>query len=110
MSNHGADPPSPLPSWLEPGGGPIGDGDLRFVLSSAELFKIATLLVSEHIWDDTQLILTHRDGSPWIEIAVAVPLHAEAGPDCRRYALWRYTGNVYRVGADGAVEDDPLAL
>jgi hypothetical protein len=25
----------------------------------------------------------------------------------REYAIWRNTGNVYRVGDDGAVEDDP---
>jgi hypothetical protein len=25
-----------------------------------------------------------------------------------RYAIWKRTGNVYRVGDDGAVEDDPV--
>ena len=25
-----------------------------------------------------------------------------------KFAIWKHTGNVYRVGKDGAVEDDPI--
>jgi hypothetical protein len=76
-------------------------------------------------------MVTQRDGSPWLEFDVVVPFHMEARDHVRqeveglpahdklatfahggtyRFALWRYTGAVYRVGGDGAVEDDPIDL
>jgi hypothetical protein len=98
-------PPNPIPPYLMPLGDPLGDEDLRIVLSSAEVFAIATLIVRDQREKlDAQLMLTHRDGSPWIEIAIA-----KRG-ESRRYALWRYTGRIYRQGPDGAVEDDPIEL
>lgn len=105
MSADRLDPPNPIPAWLMPLGGPLGDEDLCIVLSSRELEAVAQLLIFERLMG--QLMLTHRDGSPWLEVAVAVEHPA---PRSARYAIWRYTGRVYRVGADGAVEDDPLIL
>jgi hypothetical protein len=102
------DPPNPIPAWLTPQGGPLfhSDEDLRIVLTVKEFASLATLLGSHGVtfgeWSN--VMLTLRDGSPWLEVAVASGGHAA------QYALWRYTGNVYRVGANGAVEDDPLDL
>ena len=36
---------------------------------------------------------------PWVLIDLS---------DGGRYAIWKHTGAVYRVGKDGAVEDDPF--
>jgi hypothetical protein len=59
-----------------------------------------------------QIEATWIPSSPWIAVAVSPPpdafLEAEAyDAVCRRYAIWRSTGNVYREHG-GAVEDDPF--
>jgi hypothetical protein len=68
--------------------------------------------------DPSLLRIVHRDGSPWIEATVvrldrearawSDSLGAAAIGEPVELALWRYTLAVYRVGADGAVEDDPF--
>jgi hypothetical protein len=119
---HHLDPPSPLPSYLHPNPqrAPLGPDDLRIAPSTEELQVIARLLEREHVAG--QALVTMRDGSPWLEIDVAVPSHGEgrrqvspqamplAPPGVYRYAIWRYTARAYRVGADGAVGDDPIEL
>jgi hypothetical protein len=102
---------------------------LRVVPTTAELRQIARVLDHERLAGFA--MLTQRDGSPWLEFDVVVPFHMEARDQVRqeveglpnherlatfahggtyRFALWRYTGAVYRVGGDGAVEDDPIDL
>jgi hypothetical protein len=120
----------PIPAHLWPQRGPLGPEDLRAVPSTGELRAIVAALDHEHLAGWT--MLTQRDGSPWLEVDVAVPFHGEArdfvrkevadlpsrpdrldglGPGgVHKFALWRYTGAVYRVGPDGAVEDDPIDL
>jgi hypothetical protein len=116
-------PPRPLPDYMQPGSGgaPLMGDDLRFALSTKTLRVLARLLDSEQLAG--QVLLTHREGSPWLEIAVAVPLHEEGrvhvAPEVKelasgglayKFAIWRYTERIYRVGADGAVEGDPIEL
>jgi predicted HicB family RNase H-like nuclease len=123
---HPADPPKPIPEHLWPwgrrgvGAPPLGPGDLRIAPSTAELRVLVATLDAEGIAGQT--LVTQRDGSPWLELDVAVPYGAEGrsfvgselggslavGGRVYRYALWRYTLKVHRVGDDGAVEDDPL--
>lgn len=118
--HHGGDPPSPVPDWLRPLRGHLGADDLRIAPSTQELRVIAQVLEHEQLAG--QALVTMRDGSPWLELDVAVPgyvhppdhvkLTAEAAAPSAvyRYAIWRYTCRAYRVGPDGAVEDDPLEL
>jgi hypothetical protein len=125
------DPPNPIPEHLWPGPHiPLGSDDLRAVPSTAELRTIAKLLDHFHLAGWT--MVTQRDGSPWLEVDVAVPFHGEARDFVRRevddlpapadglaglgpggvhkFAIWRYTGKAYRCDAHGAVEDDPVEL
>jgi hypothetical protein len=124
-------PPHPIPEHLWPGRTtPLGPEDLRIAPSTGELRVIAQVLDHERIAG--QALVTMRDGSPWLEVDVAVPamdesrgavrgevddlpepFHAVAGlapPGIYRFAVWRYTGRAYRVDQHGAVEDDPIAL
>jgi hypothetical protein len=118
-----------VPPHLHPLDGPLGANDMVLSLRVPELLMINEAMV----WLDRQLEagstplalrIVHRDGSPWVEFAVAVgPVTAidfdrarrllDNGELARRvgthrFALWRYTLAVYRVGDDGAVEDDPI--
>lgn len=112
------DPPSPIPPYLQPIEAPLGDDDLVFVMTSDELMTLAAFLGGDLNLHPSALRIVHRDGSPWIEFA-AVPidraarvwteeLPAEALRAPMRFAMWRYTLAVYRIGSDGAVEDDPV--
>lgn len=102
---------------------PLADDALRVSPSTEELRTIATLLDHERLAG--QAMITQRDGS-WLELAVVVSEHGVARdqahalgrapmlpvmppePGVYKYAIWRYTCLPYRVGPDGAVEDDPL--
>jgi hypothetical protein len=53
--------------------------------------------------DVTKATLIVEPDSPWLCFDVWVHLEGE-----RKFALWRYTGAVYRVDEHGAVEDDPF--
>lgn len=88
-----------------------------FVATRDELAAITEMLTSLDL-TNAILRLVHRDGSPWIEFTT-VPIdrtarawdeHVAARAIHRplRFALWRYTLAVYRIGSDGAVEDDPI--
>src|SRR4051812_15249912 len=101
---HPADPPRPIPTHLWPLRSPLEDGDLRIAPSTAELRALARTLDAEGLAGQT--FVTMREGSPWLKLDVAVVV----GGRVYRYALWRYTLKVYRVGDDGAVEDDPINL
>jgi hypothetical protein len=158
---HPADPPTPIPNHLWPQRAPLGPGDLRIAPSTEELRMIARVLDEEKLAGQT--LVTMRDGSPWLEVDVAVPHHvvpADLPPDVplaqcpacglelpvddsraqiahmeaehpdliqerlraagleparlrkrpgiHRYAIWRYTCAAYRIGRDGAVDDDPF--
>lgn len=88
---------------------------LHFALTVDELLQIARALEALGL-DHGNAMLTWRDASPWIEVDVATgPTEAEPFPpadpdkyDLARLALWRRTLDVYRIGRDGAVEDDPF--
>jgi hypothetical protein len=130
MNEHPLDPPTPMPDYLWPQRAPLGPDDLRLVPSTRELRTIAQLLDHERIAGFA--MLTMRDGSPWLEVDIAVPAHGEARdylrpevvdlpepvdrvaglvpPGVYRFAIWRYTAKAYRVDVHGAVEDDPIEL
>jgi hypothetical protein len=116
----GKDPPCPLPAHLRPRLVEADDDTvivgnvLRLAATLDELDAAVAALRSLGL-RHAQVMLTHRDGSPWLEVdAVQIPRHAgEAWPDSwrdapTRLALWRYTLAVYIVGRDGAVADDPF--
>jgi hypothetical protein len=118
----GVPPPRPIPEHLWPKSAPLGPDDLRAIPSTGELRAIVKALDVTHVagW----VMLTQRDGSPWLEVDVAVPFEPEARDFVRgecgsddlapggiyKFAVWRYTGAVYAVGPDGAVPDDPISL
>jgi hypothetical protein len=117
MSHHPFDPPTPIPEYLWPQRSvPLGQEDLRIAPSTDELRVIARALDVEHLAGHT--LVTMREGSPWLEFDVVVPAlerARDADEETRssglyRYAMWRYSGSVFRVGADGAVDDDPIDL
>lgn len=122
-------PPRPMPPYLWPQRGPFSVDDLRMVPTTRELRAIVKLLDRDHLAGFT--MLAQRDGSPWLEVDVVVPFHVGGRDWVRqeidglaphealaglahgglyRFVIWRYTGEVYRVGRDGAVEDDPINL
>lgn len=112
-----ADPPTPVPPYLRPMQVPLGPGDERVGPSTEELRLIARLLDHEQLAGQT--LVTMRSGSPWLELDVAVPVSAgRAVVDGQvdklprggiyKYAIWRHTCKAYRLGRDGAVEDDPF--
>jgi hypothetical protein len=91
----------------------IVGNDLRLVASLDELDAAVSALRSLGL-KHAQVLITHRDGSPWLEVdAVPVPATEAEWPSAwadapHRLALWRYTLAVYVVGSDGAVADDPF--
>jgi hypothetical protein len=116
-------PPSPIPAWLYPPRTPLDDGEQVLAPSAEELRALTTALdACEGFPLMTRIV--HRDGSPWIEISVACGperppatldeaerlaiLSRPDGYRVERFALWRYTLRLYRIGPDGAVEDDPI--
>lgn len=115
----GVDPPRPLPAHLRPRLVEADDdtivlsNDLRLVASLDELDAAVAALRSLGL-GHAQVLITHRDGSPWLEVdAVPVPEHEQGWPPSwgeapTRVAVWRYTLAVYVVGPDGAVADDPF--
>lgn len=104
----------PIPKHLRPLDGPLGLGDLQIVLRTEELERLGRAIAL--VQDARTVRILHRDGSPWVEMdVITAPPDAEPFPpaDVSRYghesfALWRYTLAVYRVGLDGAVEEDPI--
>jgi hypothetical protein len=48
--------------------------------------------------------------SPWLEVDIEPAWGEEATPDNaeRKFAVWKATQRIYRVGLDGACEDDPV--
>ena len=118
MSEHPADPPTPIPHYLAPIRVALGESDLRIVATLRELAAVCAVL-HELGLDTANVMLTQRDGSPWLEIdAVAAPEQALTLGETARFALdhggvvslalWRYTLAVYRIDEHGAVEDDPV--
>lgn len=111
-----ADPPTPVPLHLAPIEAPLGPEDLRIVLTTDELRAVVETCEMLDL-DLGYVMLTQRDGSPWVEIAVAEtervarpfdPATATPIRAATKLALWRYTCAVYRLDEFGAVEDDPI--
>jgi hypothetical protein len=118
-------PPKPIPSWLYPPRTPLGDGDQVLSPSAEELRALAAAL-GACTGTPLMLRIVHRDGSPWLEFDVATGpeqppqsldeatrlaiLSRPSAYSVERFALWRYTLDVYRVDETGAVEDDPIDL
>jgi hypothetical protein len=75
--------------------------ELRFTVTPAELRAIAGALDVLDVQHGNAM-LTARDGSPWLEVDVAMTHQLV------RLALWRRTRAVYRVDEHGAVADDPI--
>lgn len=92
-----------------------GEDLLRFAATTGELRQVVRAFDALGI-EHGNVLLTVRDGSPWLEADVATgPVEAIPFPppdpsvfDLVRLALWRRTGAVYVVGSDGAVADDPV--
>lgn len=123
-----ADPPSPVPDYLWPQRGALAGDDQRIAITTEEIRMLTRVLEEEQLSGVT--LVTQREGSPWLELDVAQTFTAPRDrrpitdalatldPDefvdvaaagrVYRFALWRYTCSVYRVGQDGAVEDDPF--
>jgi hypothetical protein len=117
--------PRPIPSWLYPPRTPLGDGD-QVLSPSAE--ELRTMALALDACEGTPLMvrIVHRDGSPWVEFDVATGperppqsldeatrlaiLSRPSAYRVERFALWRYTLDVYRLDESGAVEDDPINL
>lgn len=67
-------------------------------------------------WNQDEAVLEKTMPHP--EVAARLNISPEPGPwtcvdlivdgELARYAIWNRTGNVYRIGSDGAVEDDPF--
>lgn len=72
----------------------------RTVIMAGRLFQIDRFL---HNQDITWLSLKYTDGSPWLEFDCWVHLKGRF-----EFAIWRRTGDIYQVGEDGAVSDDPI--
>lgn len=116
--SHPADPPTPVPLWLRPQRLALGPGDLRIVLTDFEM-RCALDALEELGMVNANVMLTQRDGSPWVEIDAVAQLPANLAfadveeiaalaEGAARLVLWRYTGAVYRLDEHGAVEDDPI--
>jgi hypothetical protein len=60
---------------------------------------------------DARVVLYDKQPETWSRIEGPwVCIDFVCGPTAQvsRYAIWKATGNVYLVGDDGAVEDDPI--
>lgn len=92
--------------------GPLYDGDQILNATADELAVIAKVAASVACARIVQVV--KRLNSPWVEFSVAVrATEDEDEPTAyavERYAVWRNTLNVYRIGDDGAVEDDPIEV
>jgi hypothetical protein len=106
---HHRAPPRPIPPYLWPVDEPPVAGESLVMVATAEEWLAIAALVAmlDEVPPGANVRTLWRDGSPWLEIAVVTG----ADPESRRvekFALWRYTLAIYRLGADGAVEDDPI--
>lgn len=54
------------------------------------------------------LLMRLGGNEAWVLVDVAIGDDYGMLDFWKPYAIWRNTGNVYRVGSDGAVEDDPI--
>jgi hypothetical protein len=60
------------------------------------------------IWQSEEVLMRLGGNESWVLADVAIGDDYGAIDFWQPYAIWRYTGDVYRVGRDGAVEDDPI--
>jgi NTP pyrophosphatase (non-canonical NTP hydrolase) len=81
-----------------------------------DLSHLGLTLLLAHLPDDTEVQVKREKGSPWVCADVVEPFTIPVPPPPARpvlrtvasYAIWKATGNVYRIGSDSAVEDDPF--
>jgi hypothetical protein len=64
----------------------------------------------EHAFPKRIIRVKNDPASPWLEVDVEPAWGEEATPDNaeRKFAVWKATQRIYRVGPDGACEDDPI--
>lgn len=95
---------------LDKTAGPLYDGDQILNATADELATVVKVAARVKYARIVQVV--KRLNSPWVEFSVATrAVEAEDEPTAyavERYALWRTTLAVYRIGDDGAVEDDPI--
>jgi phage FluMu protein gp41 len=95
---------------LDKTAGPLYDGDQILNATADELATIA--LVASKVECARIVQVVKRLNSPWVEFSIATrATEDEDEPTAyavERYALWRKTLAVHRIGDDGAVEDDPI--
>jgi hypothetical protein len=84
-------------------------GDDPLVLASLDYLR--------HYYEESDLVLRTEPGGRWMRLGgneAWVLVDVAIGDDYgtldhwKPYAIWRNTGNVYRVERGGAVEDDPI--
>jgi hypothetical protein len=55
---------------------------------------------SSHVHGDVEYVELGQPSGPWVCVDFA---------DGQRFAIWKETGDIYRVGEDGAVGEEPYA-
>jgi hypothetical protein len=97
---------------LDKTAGPLYDGDQILNATADELATVVK--VAARVENARIVQVVKRLNSPWVEFTIATrAVEAEDVPGAyavERYALWRTTLVVYRIGDDGAVEDDPIEV
>jgi hypothetical protein len=83
-------------------------GDDPVVLASLDWLR-KRYAESDLVMQRAEGILMRLGGNEsWVLADVAIGDDYGAIDFWQCYAIWRNTGDVYRVGSDGAVEDDPI--
>ena len=73
---------------------------LNWLLAQYPDAEVALVYDQAYPWPPEHL--TRYIEGPWLLVDLV------DGPRKRKFAIWKTTGAVYRVGWDGAVGDDPL--
>jgi hypothetical protein len=83
-------------------------GDDPVILASLDWLR-GRYAKSDLVMQRSEGILMRLGGNEsWVLADVAIGDDYGAVDFWQCYAIWRNTGDVYRVGSDGAVEDDPI--
>lgn len=83
-------------------------GDDPVILASLDWLRKRYAESDLVIWQSEEVLMRLGGNESWVLADVAIGDDYGAIDFWQPYAIWRYTGDVYRVGRDGAVEDDPI--
>jgi hypothetical protein len=76
---------------------------LAYARTAAAAVGLIDRFVGEKFDVDLERLDIRIENSPWVRFAIWVHMRGEF-----EFALWRSTGDVFAVGEDGAVGDDPV--